>query len=157
MDINYYQKFGIREPYAKKLVPIFNKVLKTINWKELTTVVFEEDLKFRSEHTLQDLKQKKENSMQRIVLTVTLVFGFFISLFLILLLKKKTRIIEYDEIAGMSTFNKFQTDARAILKTAKPRESLILSINIDNFRLINDSFGVSNGNQILTELGTHFS
>ncbi len=157
LDINYYQKFGIREPYAKTLVPIFNKVLKTINWKELTTVVFEEELKFRSEHTLQDLKQKKENSILRIVLTITLVFVFFISLFLILLLKKKTRIIEYDEIAGMSTFNKFQTDARAILKNAKPREYLILSINIDNFRLINDSFGVSKGNQILTELGKHFA
>lgn len=66
-------------------------------------------------------------------------------------------MIEHDNITGLPAYSHFEFDAKKLLKNALPNEYMILSLNADNFRIINDTYGILCGNEILKLLGKHFA
>ncbi|MGN0730027.1 putative bifunctional diguanylate cyclase/phosphodiesterase [Treponema sp.] len=81
----------------------------------------------------------------------------FVIALLLLILHKKSYIIEHDNITGLPAYSRFEHAARKALKGAVKDEYMILSLNADNFRIINDTYGILCGNKILKILGKHFA
>ena len=81
----------------------------------------------------------------------------FVIALLLLILHKKSYMIEHDNITGLPAYSHFEFDAKKLLKNALPNEYMILSLNADNFRIINDTYGILCGNEILKLLGKHFA
>ena len=92
-------------------------------------------------------------SFQVIVLT----FILFIIALLLLILRKKNHQIDFDSITGLPNFDHFKKNVSKILSTAKPKEYMILSFNIDNLSLINETYGTRVGNEVLKRVGKHFA
>ncbi len=90
------------------------------------------------------------------ILSFIITLVLFVIALLILIIHKKNHQIEFDNITGIPAYSNFERNVRKALKNAKANEYLILSLNIDNFRIINESYGVLCGNRILNRLGTHF-
>lgn len=81
----------------------------------------------------------------------------FVIALLLMILHKKSYMIEHDNITGLPAYSHFEFDAKKLLKNALPNEYMILSLNADNFRIINDTYGILCGNEILKLLGKHFA
>lgn len=54
-----------------------------------------------------------------------------------------------DELTGCRTYGKFKEDARFILEQHQDSLHLIVKLDVDNFKLINQMFGYEKGNDIL--------
>lgn len=85
-------------------------------------------------------------------------FGLFLSLFIIIFyfqFKSKKELIEIayvDKLTGGDSFTKFCIDADDILKEYDinfPKNAAVLSINIDNFKEINNIFGHKEGDNAI--------
>ena len=61
-----------------------------------------------------------------------------------------------DELTGLNTTLKFKQEVKKVLAKARPGEWSIVSLNINSFHYITESFGQDAGNAIIVELGRHF-
>ena len=92
-------------------------------------------------------------SMQIILFT----FILFIIALLLLILHKKSHQIDFDTITELPNFSQFKKKVGKILAAAESNEYMIISFNIDNLGMINETYGVQTGNEILRRVGKHFS
>jgi len=91
-------------------------------------------------------------------ITIVLIIAI-LTLFILLIISKKklNNYILKDELTGLSTTKKFIEDVRKILEKTAPYEYSIISLDINSYRYITESFGQEKGNQIIKELGKHFA
>lgn len=75
---------------------------------------------------------------------------------LLIVLKRSRNSKICDSLTGLSTTYKFLLDARQVLINSRPGEYSVISLDINSFRYITESFGRNVGNEILKELGKHF-
>lgn len=80
---------------------------------------------------------------------VTLITALFI-------VKYTKARFNYDELTGLYTIEKFKSEARKILATAKPDEYALVCIDINKFQYLTDSLGRETANSVLNVLGGHF-
>ena len=69
--------------------------------------------------------------------------------------KKKSamkNLLEVDQLTGVLTRYKFLLEAKKILETARPKEYLLLAVDIDNFKYINKTHGYQSGNIFLQSM-----
>lgn len=110
-----------------------------------------------------NLAEKIKNAYSEVSTSIIVLNIFVISLILlfsavlILIFLKKSLSVEIDNITGIPTYIHFEKETRKILSKAKSGEYAILSLNVDNFRSLNNTIGIINGNEILRRLGLHFS
>lgn len=110
-----------------------------------------------------NLSEKIKNAYSEVSTSLIMLNIFVISLILlfsavlILIFLKKSLSVEIDNITGIPTYIHFEKETKKILSKAKSGEYAILSLNIDNFRSLNNTIGIINGNEILRRLGLHFS
>ena len=83
------------------------------------------------------------------------VLLYFVLLF-VLALAFKNYGSECDGITSLPTYKRFDRKARRILNRSHGKKFMILSLNVDNFRFINDTCGIVSGNTVLHKLGEHF-
>ena len=88
---------------------------------------------------------------------ITSIMVFLLISFLLIYLrlvkdneKKLKNIVEVDYITGLMTVRKLIQDIKVILKTAAPNEYYLISFDVDNFKLINQTYGVEKGNALLS-------
>lgn len=90
-----------------------------------------------------------------IALSILAFFIIMLTTILVLLNKKKKalkKIIETDSLTGIMSIVKFEKEVKKRLKTAKPQEYVILALDIDNFKLINQLYGYKKGNTVLKRI-----
>lgn len=110
-----------------------------------------------------NLSEKIKNAYSEVSTSLIMLNIFVISLILlfsavlILIFLKKSLSVEIDNITGIPTYIHFEKETKKTLSKAKSGEYAILSLNIDNFRFLNNTIGIINGNEILRRLGLHFS
>lgn len=63
------------------------------------------------------------------------------------------RIINKDQLTGLLTRYKFIENMKKTMSTAKPNEYTLISVDIDNFQYINESYGYEYGSDILQIFG----
>lgn len=71
--------------------------------------------------------------------------------------KKRLESLAFvDSLTGISTLAKFRDDSTQLLKSAKPSEYMLVHLDINNFKYINNSFGYNVGDQVLVAVIEHF-
>ena len=63
--------------------------------------------------------------------------------------KKLKNLVEVDQVTGLMTMTKMMPEMMKLLANANPKEYYILSFDIDNFRIINQTYGFKKGNELL--------
>lgn len=80
-----------------------------------------------------------------------------ITLIVALLMVRTTKArLDYDELTGLYTLERFKDEARKLLSNAKPDEYAFVCIDINKFQYLTDSLGRETANAVLRELGLHF-
>lgn len=154
LNISYLQQFGVSPRLGQEAVGALTKAYRHISSQEFDQLV----------RTSQTERQNMLNAAvwrKQLYIAISVVATLLLLLALggtaiTLSMKRKIRSIEYDELTNTPTFAKFKHDVRLILSHAKPNEYIFLSLDIDDFKFINDSYGFSKGNLLLVELSQHF-
>ena len=101
--------------------------------------------------------QTVDNSNFLSVLNLFILILCLITLFVSCFLMLRTRKVSVkDELTGLNTTLKFKQEVKKVLAKARPGEWSIVSLNINSFHYITESFGQDAGNAIIVELGRHF-
>ena len=96
-----------------------------------------------------NLSEKIKNAYSEVSTSLIMLNIFVISLILlfsavlILIFLKKSLSVEIDNITGIPTYIHFEKETKKILSKAKSGEYAILSLNIDNFRSLNNTIGIN--------------
>ncbi len=88
----------------------------------------------------------------QIISGVLALIGIVLLVFVLQMKQKQNAIrdiLEIDKLTGFRTKLKFEEEVNRILKTAKPSEYMILTIDIDNFKSVNNEFGYATGDTLL--------
>ena len=132
---------------------VFNKYINNVRDTLTQTSLIEQVSKFKVEQTLsQTIKEYKYYIIG--------IIGIVISIYLIILARINTKkknefkkLLETDPVTNVMTRYKFINEVEKILDKDKQNsidyKYFILSIDIDNFKYINKSYGYENGNKVL--------
>src|SRR5574344_205527 len=156
LGITYTQDFALAPSLGQSGVSAINKAIKSISSDQFESIVYSSQVERR--YLLQEQKNVARMRKYTILYVLLLSFLLVVVLFLIIFfeIKKRSNLVNYDEVTHIPTFTKFKHDARKILRKAKQNEYLFLSIDIDNFSYINDSYSFVKGDALLADLGQHF-
>lgn len=157
LPIDFQQRLAINEKYKDTLLPIINRAIKSINPEEFSFIIHEQNILSKKLQSEEITYSRNKMLFLFYALVVLTCFVLIIAIVLLFLLKYRTKSFDFDSITKLSTLKKFESNAKKILKKAKNNEYVILSLNIDNFKYISDSYGINHGNNLLNEVAKHFS
>lgn len=159
-DIFFEQKIGVSKTISKEFIPILNKAIDSLTNEELSFLLYKGSLYEQSSQLTsnQILKVKSLNNSTVILLIILINLFLILSVIFLVycILNHSSLSSKYDSISKLSSYNKFEKDAKRLLSKAKTYEYIILSLNVDNFSFINESSGVAKANQLLYEISKKF-
>lgn len=104
------------------------------------------------EETIAESKNKIMRNA--ILLTVAIILVFILLIFYIYRTQKNhvnelAKLAFVDELTGASNIAKFRLDAANLIEDTPDTQYVLLKIDIDRFKLINNLYGIETGNQVL--------
>ena len=156
LQIPYWQQYGVNARLGDEALSVINKALGSITPQELDLVVYRALSDRRFFLRERDLYRKtQKNAVVFVVISLSVILFLAVTI-IFLFLRKKRRLIGEDELTGLPTLAQFKKDVRRVLKTAKSEEYMFISLDIDNFKIINNGYGYTKGNMLLMEQGQYF-
>ena len=150
--IPYDFSYALSDTVPKEAVSLLNKAIDNLSQNEFESIVKTSLVERRFYDHEQKLHKKNITTAIILLCICFLVIAFIIYLYLYISKKRHPRMMDYDETTGIPSFAKFKHDVREKLKTALPNEYFLLSLDVDNFSFINDSYGFNIGNALLIEI-----
>lgn len=156
LGITYDFSFALSNSLPKEVLSLFNKAINSFSSEEFDSIIFTSLVERRYfEHENNMVKREKS-----FFIIVSICIAVFLTLFILLFIyisnKRRPRLLDFDETTGIPSFTKFKHEVREKLKTALPNEYFLLSLDVDNFSFINDSYGFNIGNALLIEISQQF-
>ncbi|MBE6034514.1 MAG: EAL domain-containing protein [Clostridiales bacterium] len=150
-DIKCRMNIGISERFPKEMINILNKGIASLDNDVINTIIYKNTSAGAYNGSISMLV--KDNAW----LVLGLVTVFFVLLLIVIEASNKRlkSVLYIDSSTGKSSLAKFRMDARALLNNAKPDEYMLVSIDVNNFKYINDIYGYETGNQVLKILAEH--
>ena len=152
----YSQRFGFSTKTEKEALSVFNKAASRFSNEDVNMIAYEVIMNRRFENALKSEKDRSKFFLIIQFLCISLFFTGIFAVLLMIILKNKLHVIEYDDVTPLHTYHRFRRDVEKLLQKARPNEYILLSLNIDSFSSINDSIGFENGNRLLSRIAEHF-
>lgn len=146
---------GISDSADPLLLSILNKSIHSITDTQLNAIIFKHTVSGKPEINLEYLLYRNPGYLLTALISIFMLTVFV--MVLIIMTKNHhhaeiKKIAYLDSVTGGWNFNKFKVDAQSLLKNAKGREYAIVYLDIHKFSYINDTFGYSTGDIILSEV-----
>lgn len=154
-DITYPINIGVLPTADATIIGLINKSVQKLSNERVNSIIFENTVN-RVYHA-SFFKIIEENTL----LVITVIFLIFALMLLFIYVNTRNTRVKLqkaayiDHLTGLYTKEKFRIEAEAKLKNATPGEYCIYSIDINNFKYINDAFGYTVGNHVLQSISDH--
>ncbi|MFZ2539351.1 MAG: EAL domain-containing protein [Oscillospiraceae bacterium] len=155
-DITFPLNISVSNSMNSIVLSILNKSIKKIAPEQIDSIVFANTV--QRAHDIPFSITLKQNAL----LIIAFVIIFFALIVLLIIYnnrrtKEKLKTLAYvDSLTGVSTLAKFYIDAEQALKMAKPSEYMLIHLDINNFKYINNSYGYDIGDKVLIAIMEHF-
>lgn len=150
MDMTLNLALSFSADYDSELIAIFNKLIAQLDQAAIDTTVIIHSVQDPDPYSFSTFME--ENPL---FLNVVIVFIIgFIALSEFVKRRAIYRQLNYDELTGLCTEHKFLQAVKKELSYGKNAEYSIISIDIDNFKYINELFGYNVGNIVLQKVAT---
>lgn len=150
-DIKCKMNIGVSPKLPKEMVNILNKAIARLDNDVVNTIIYTNT----STRTYDTSFSKLVKDNAWMMLGILTIF-FAIVLIVIQASNRRLKTVLYiDSSTGKASLAKFKIDARALLDNAKPEEYMLVSIDVNNFKYINDIYGYDAGNEVLKVLAEH--
>lgn len=90
---------------------------------------------------------------------ITTVFIVLLCMYIFCKIKQRTlkKIINQDSLTLLLSEKKFLEEAMALLSKSLPNEYMLISIDIDKFKIINELYGYEKGTELLVEVASNIA
>lgn len=148
--------YGLVRPANPELLTILNKAIASIPPAEVDNLVFE-NTKGQSNNG-GFLHYMDENPFVGASFAAASIIILAILVFLIMLVRlrhnrKMYELLSFDEVTGSMSYARFKVEALQLIRTNT--SYVMISMDIDKFKIINDMFGYEKGNKVLKTLGAY--
>lgn len=140
---------GYDPDFPQEKVDIFNKFIARLD-TDIVSYSLNDHTSLMQVSTISDVI--KENPI--IINAFLLLFGLMMLVIMIFVLWQKnklTRMLNYDKVTGLYSQHKFINTTRKLINGDK--QYTIISLDIDNFKHINEIYGYGMGSKVLKQLG----
>ncbi|MBB5218229.1 EAL domain-containing protein [Treponema rectale] len=156
LSLSYSQQFAFNQNMEDSFISAFNKAINTFSYSNLNLIFYKVQSQHQNEKQEQLKKREQRHNMSITFLSNSVIIALVIIMCMMTVLRHKLHEITYDDVTGLHTYSRFRRDVLKILKNHKSENYLFLSLNIDDFGFINDSYGFNYGNRILALIAKHF-
>ncbi|HUH44028.1 MAG TPA: EAL domain-containing protein [Treponemataceae bacterium] len=153
--ISYPLQLGLSPYFDTVALSTFNKAITKISEETKQTIVFSHTLK---KNYNVDFLTLLRQYVLHIIIGLVILFLLFGITILYMTHKSKKRlqsIAFHDEQTGLLSLSKFKRDAHKLLYYANENDYMMMSLDIDNFKYINQSYGYEIGTVIISNLGLY--
>lgn len=140
------------ENMSAQEITVFNKLIATIDQAALEAATLE----YSSATQDVSLQMLIANNPWIVIgATVVVLLAIFVTALFFLVRRRKeiTKIMNVDRITGIMTEHKFMEEARRILSQDKDGHYRLVTMDIDNFKYVNEIYGYEVGTTLLQILG----
>lgn len=141
-------ELGVTLIYSDSLsevrMEVFDKLITKVDSSDLE-VSLSEHLQYQEPKTLGEVMLENKVSIMGFLMVLMVIAGLLDSN----QRKKRKDLVELDELTGVYTSYKFNEEAKKLLKNNPRTNYSIFSVDIDNFKYINELYGYDVGTQIL--------
>ena len=145
--------FAIADGSNTILAAIFNKAILSIAEEDINAIRESYDNYFSTQITL--MAYVYNHPIEVIIIIICIIIIILLGIFKFTSYHQKAlqQIAYYDELTGHLSFQKFTIETKRLLANAMPREYAIVSLDINDFKYINQSYGFDKGNEVLKLVG----
>lgn len=151
-DITYPLRLGISNSCDPILISIINKSISRIQPEQISSTVFSNTV---NRAYKMSFSRMLDENIYAVILFIMAFFGILLSIIIFSSHKNQQNLKKaayQDILTGVSTLTKFELDAVKLTQFARPGEYILVSIDIDNFKYVNDSCGYEAGNELLVQM-----
>ncbi len=145
LPIQFHIAHALAEPY----LDIFNTMLSNISYQELYQINFQHTSSYSPQYDIIDFLL--ENWAYILVTLLSIIF-IFVMYLMRAQVKKKNEILKLlytDDVTSLISPRYFGIQVQKALKTARPNEYELITLDIDYFRMINKHYGMEKGTQVI--------
>ncbi len=154
MDMSLNLTIQFPEDATSEQIRVFNKLIAQLNQTEIDNSVFV--------HTTVAAAGYSDNTLVEVVqanlLVSKIVFGLAILLLLFAEWKRRgdlARVINIDKLTGLASYHAFVDKGEKLIARGESEKYAIVSLDIDNFKYINESYGYEAGSNVLKAVATN--
>lgn len=145
--IEFRLTFG--DDVTEEEIAIFNKMIANLDQGNFSLLGQKHSNYIQRTYTILDSIAANIN-----IVGVGFFVGIFTVIFFVLLGQRRQRMIaeramQHDSLTGLLSLQKFKTEVERVLREQPEKEFCILSLDMDNFKYINEIYGYEIGTQIL--------
>lgn len=153
MLLNYPEEFsiGVSDGADMRLFSVLNKCLQYMSAERMNEIILKNSI-IPETVTLKDFVM--QNPLEVVFGTLAAFLAVTAVLLYALFVKSKSsrqisRLMYTDDLTGIWNLSKFRIEAEAKIKNAKSGSYVLLYADIKQFKMINDTFGFNEGDELL--------
>ncbi len=153
----YFQALDLELPMGLYLsnklsdtyIDIFNTIFTFSDQRRFYEIYFRNAASFVPEYSASDFFAENAIFLFFVIFTVTSLAGIYITKVQIDKRRATQKLLRTDTLTGVMSLDYFTSKVDALLESAKVHEYEVITIDIDYFRMINSTFGLKIGTDII--------
>ncbi len=152
LDYSYPLQILISNEAGQELKDILNLAIERLDYEQVDSIVAQSTLGNAPQDTLLDLLLRNLEVTLMVIMLIVLAFILLAWYGNVRRQKDLLKIINIDSLTGAYSKYAFFEMVKKILENAKPGQYALYCMDVDNFKIINESYGYGKGSQIIVQL-----
>ncbi|MFV0516574.1 MAG: EAL domain-containing protein [Aminipila sp.] len=150
-DIKGKMDIAVSPKLPKEIIDILNKGITNLGSDQINSIIYQNTASLAYYASISTFIR------QNMWAIVSVIMFFCITLVVVIARsnKKLKNVLYIDSSTGKISHTKFKLVARELLDKAGVNEYMLVSIDVNNFKYINDIYGYDTGNKVLKVLADH--
>lgn len=144
-DLQIPMSLGISKSASPLLSSVLNKTISSITNKEVNDIILKNTISL-------PYKPSFEQILRQNIIIILMAIALASTCIIFVVKQEEERFRNMaliDELTGLWSSNRFKIEAEALLSRNKNKEYVLVSMDIDKFKYINESLSYAKGNEIL--------
>ncbi len=142
----------VSDDIGEEYIDIFNIAIQRIDATTIEGILAQSRFHYIPEDSFIDFVMQNIFIILVIILAIICAFIFIVWSGNLRRQKDLLYMLNHDRLTGLCSKYSFFEKAKKLLENAKPNEYSLYFIDIDNFKLVNESFGYNKGTQVIKQV-----
>ncbi len=155
LNYSYPLQILVSNEAEPELLNILNTAIDRLTQEQTDFIIAQATLNLAPEDTFADLMLRNLEISIIVIMVVIFAFIFVAWYGNVRRQRDLLQLINTDSLTGALSKYAFFERAKKELSTSKPGENALYSLDVDNFKIINESYGYGKGSQVIAQLAKY--
>ncbi len=149
LDYELPMRIMLNKELEEEFQDILNIAIQRLDTTKIDSIIAESRLHYIPEETMLEFIQDNFFVIIIVIMAIACAFTFVVWRGKVRREKDLLNIINFDSLTGLMSKYSFFEQARKTLETATPGQYALYVVDIDNFKIVNETFGYNKGSQVI--------